>query len=282
MNLIDCFLIAAPTAINAGEKIMEIYNNNDFQIEYKHDNSPLTVADKKSNSIIINALNEFNIPIISEESEIPDYSVRKNWDYFWLIDPLDGTKEFIKRNGEFTVNIALIKNQQPILGIIYIPVTKELYFGIEAIGSFKYNGNKLPDNWADIRKDSIPLPSKNFNHLKVLVSRSHQSSKIEKYLNELRCVNPNIKTISKGSSLKLCSIASEEAQIYPRFTPTMEWDIAAGHAIVKFAGGLILQIDTHKELKYNKQNLQNPCFLCLSRNIKTISFYFDNALKCLY
>lgn len=240
-------------SINAGKAILNIYNNSteDFGITLKSDNSPLTLADKASNDVICKSLNNLDssIPILSEEGKQIDYSDRKKWSKFWLIDPLDGTKEFIKRNGEFTVNIALIENQKPIMGIVHAPILNTTWYGLENMGSYKFSENQ---------EETIKVKIPEENIVKVVSSRSHSNNpKLENYLKQFK----DYKLIKMGSSIKICLVADGSAHLYPRFGPTMEWDTAAAHAVVKYAGGNILDLNTDKELVYNKTNLLNPEFL---------------------
>jgi 3'(2'), 5'-bisphosphate nucleotidase len=240
-------------ALEAGKGILEVYNdpNADFQITSKSDDSPLTVADRISNRIIVKALKETypDIPIISEEEKDIPYEERKDWEYFWCVDPLDGTKEFIKRNGEFTVNIALIRIDKPVLGVIYIPVQNVLYYASEHDGSWKKSadGNltalrtaKPADQWVSVG------------------SRSHASEEDDKVLADY----PVTSSISVGSSLKFCMIAEGKAQIYYRHGPTMEWDTAAGQAIAHFSGARVTQ-PGGEAFVYNKVSLLNGSFLCV-------------------
>lgn len=254
--------IAIEAAISAGEKIMKIYGNSDFGIEIKEDHSPLTLADKAANDTILEYLNTTEVPILSEEGKTISWETRKTWERFWLVDPLDGTKEFIKKNGEFTVNIALIENGIPVLGVVFVPVSGELYFANKN-GSYKttININDNP-NYEQIKNTSVKLPCNSTGEKFVVVgSRSHQNSETKKYINQLDTGGKPIIMISKGSSLKLCMVASGEAQLYPRLGPTMEWDIAAGHAIAIFAGKTVSQIPSGEPIVYNKENLLNPYFV---------------------
>jgi len=242
------------TSYLAGEKILEIYNDNNYKssIEIKKDASPLTIADKTSNNVIINSLKKINneIPILSEEGEKIDFSTRKIWNRFWLIDPLDGTKEFINRNGEFTVNIALIENNTPVMGVVYAPVKNKLWYGLKNHGSFIINKNQEPI------KISKEEPSGKI--VKIVSSRSHANNKkLKKYLKQFE----KFEIVSMGSSIKMCLVADGSAHYYPRFGPTMEWDTGAAHAVVKYADGNIYNIDTNKELTYNKESLLNPGFI---------------------
>ncbi len=240
-------------SIEAGQKIMEIYNaSEDIVYEKKDDDSPLTAADKASNDIICQGLEnlDFKFPIISEENKQIDYSQRKSFDYAWMVDPLDGTKEFIKRNGEFTVNIALIKSNQTILGIVYVPASKELFYAIKGFGAFQV-----------IDGEDIPLKASQFTMqdegLRVVCSRSHLSPETKEFMDKLN----NPETVSKGSSLKFLVLAQGNAELYPRLAPTMEWDTAAAQIILEEAGGQVLNAESMKALQYNKENLLNPYFI---------------------
>ena len=244
--------IALEAAVKAGENIMEVYNSTDsINYEKKADDSPLTIADKKSHNTIIDFLKDTDIDIISEESKSIVYLERKNWEEYWLIDPLDGTKEFIKKNGEFTVNIALIKNNKPHLGIVYCPVKKILYWNDNDKKVFK----REKEETREIKKRK-PI-NENEEGLRVVVSRSHMSEETSEYVNKL--TRPEL--ISCGSSLKFLYIADNKADIYPRFGPTMEWDTAAAHSILNALEIHVINLDTGRELSYNKENLLNPYFI---------------------
>jgi 3'(2'), 5'-bisphosphate nucleotidase len=240
-------------AKSAGQAILEVYNDPKLsgEVNYKEDNSPLTLADQRSNTVIIDGLNEAGntLPILSEEMKHAEYAERKNWDEFWLIDPLDGTKEFINRNGEFTVNIALIKNGRPILGVIYVPVTGVLYYG-DSDDAFKMEGEV---------RTSIKVGSTT-DHRIAVRSKSHASPEEEGVLDRYLVTD----SISVGSSLKFCMVAEGKADVYYRHGPTMEWDIGAGQAILEAAGGRVFKGDSEEELfAFNKENLLNGSFLCL-------------------
>ena len=255
LNKIDIQKINS-IAKKAGDEIMKIYQQ-DFDVDYKADNSPLTKADIKSNEIITESLKDLypEIPILSEENKEVPYNIRRNWEYFWLIDPLDGTKEFVKKNGEFTVNIALIHKNTPVLGVIYAPALEILYYAQKEKGAFKQEKNKKPQR--------LPIyKHTNNDTLKVIVSKSHYNQETKYFVDNLKNkYKKTIEFIRIGSSLKLCLIAEGKADIYPRLAPTMEWDIAAGQAIVEQAGGEIVEFKTQTPLKYNKQNLLNPWFV---------------------
>jgi len=258
----DNLAIAIQASLEAGKAILEVYSSNDFNVEIKGDDSPLTRADKNANDVINSYLTKTPIPIISEENRQLDYSERKDWSRCWIVDPLDGTKEFIKRNGEFTVNIALIENGNPVLGVIYVPVSKTLYFTSEdASKAYKISIDDtlsidaIFDNATEIR----PQTEKQ-SVVKIVGSRSHLNDDTKLFISEIENKN-QVEIVSKGSSLKFCLVAEGEANIYPRFAPTMEWDTAAGQAICQAAGVKVIDNNTKKPLQYNKENLLNPYFL---------------------
>lgn len=254
--------IAIKAAVAAGSEIMDIYSK-DFQTSLKSDASPLTEADEKANKVINDILKNTKIPLISEENKQMDFEDRKNFESFWMIDPLDGTKEFIKRNGEFTVNIALIKNKRPVLGVIYVPVTKTLYYAV--VADNKGYIEQLEDHlFSKEIKKKVQLLVPNIlveNNITVVASRSHLSKETELYIANLEQSGKKVDLISAGSSLKFCLLAEGKANIYPRFAPTMEWDTAAGHAICNAVGLRVMQVGLNKELEYNKENLLNPFFI---------------------
>tara|TARA_B100000902_G_C27260905_1_gene890675 strand:+ start:918 stop:1712 length:795 start_codon:yes stop_codon:yes gene_type:complete len=262
MELIKLLKIAINASVKGGHEIMDVYDS-DFEVEHKQDNSPLTLADKRCNEIIERSLSLTNIPVLSEEGASIDYEIRKNWEYFWLVDPLDGTKEFVKRNGEFTVNIALIHQNLPVLGVVYVPATHDLYFATKDIGSYKETNVDLEINSVnDLLSSSNKLPSNRINGRYIIVgSRSHMSVETEEFFEKAKKDHGRVEILSIGSSLKLCMVAEGRANAYPRYAPTMEWDTAAGHAIVKYAGFKINQYNTDDEVIYNKRNLLNPWFL---------------------
>ncbi len=237
----------------AGDVILKIYNEaDDFQIQQKDDNSPLTMADKAANDVICEGLEKLNVqyPIISEENKSIDYDVRKNYDYYWLVDPLDGTKEFIKRNGEFTVNIALVHNQRPVLGVVYAPVLEEMYYAVKGEGAFIEKGDAT-------EKLSASTFTKSDKNLGVVCSRSHLNDLTQQFVDELD--EPNL--VATGSSLKFLILAKGTAHLYPRLAPTMEWDTGAAQIVLEEAGGKVLQAENGEPLLYNKENLLNPFFI---------------------
>ncbi len=240
-------------AVKAGEEILKVYNE-DFSVEIKDDKSPLTLADKKSNDVIVEGLKalELNIPIISEETKLTDYTTRKHWEYCWLVDPLDGTKEFIKRNGEFTVNIALIHNGEPVLGVIYVPVPETVYWSIKGEGSFKINGGE---------QQQIRIKDMATDKFAIVGSRSHSSPEMEAYVAAQKEKFKEVDFVAAGSSLKFCLVAEGKADVYPRLAPTMEWDTGAGQAIAMGAGAEVLIYGTKNSLTYNREDLLNPHFI---------------------
>ena len=258
MELSQNLKIAIEASIKAGKKILEIYTSDDFNLDYKDDNSPLTLADIASNEIIENILKTSNIPVLSEEGNILDYQQRKDFKHLWIVDPLDGTKEFIKKNDEFTVNIALVENQKPILGVIYAPALKVLYFSEEKIGSYKLDLNDFDLNYN--RAVSLPI-SKNKTKYSVVTSRSHINKETLSYIENLKNIRPNVESIAIGSSLKFCLLAEGTADCYARFSPCTEWDTAAGQIICKEAGFELIDQITNSEMLYNRENLLNNSFV---------------------
>jgi 3'(2'), 5'-bisphosphate nucleotidase len=264
-------------AVAAGDAINEIYRSEDFGVEYKTDKSPLTIADQKSHEIITKALRGYDIPILSEEGQNMPYAQRKNWERFWMVDPLDGTKEFIKRNGEFTVNIALIENNRPVLGTIFVPDKNTLYFASQNFGAYKLEDGPFSE-LLESRPDSqektsalleqtmrqstrLPVTDPQRSSLTIVGSRSHKNTELEAYVEEKRKTFGDVEFISAGSSLKICLVADGRADLYPRLGPTMEWDTAAGQAIAEAAGADVYQYETQKPLIYNKEDLHNPWFI---------------------
>ncbi len=250
-------------AADAGKEIMKIYDHENFEseirVEFKSDSSPLTLADQKAHMLIQERLKSLypEIPIISEESTPESYEDRKNWDQFFMIDPIDGTKEFIKRNGEFTVNIALIQNGKPKFGVIYAPAINEMYSGEVGRGAYLETSNqsRVIKCKGEIKKE-----------ITFALSKSHLSEETLSFVNQFSTRELEINRIRVGSSLKLCMVASGQADAYPRIIPTREWDIAAGECILRAAGGLIIQKDNHQPIEYNKANFKNPKFIACSND----------------
>ena len=256
--------IAIQAAVKAGKEILEVYGEDDFGVETKADDSPLTMADKKAHEIIIHELKGTGIPVLSEEGKSISYMNRSWWERFWLVDPLDGTKEFIKRNGEFTVNIALVEEGKTEFGVVFAPVLNELYIGIPDRGAFLCREEKnfsQPLDYLLQFAEKLPADHNDETNFRVVASRSHFNEETRAFVEALDTGGKEISLVSKGSSLKLCMVASGEANIYPRLGPTMEWDTAAAHAVVKASGKNVYRADTGEELIYNKENLLNPYFV---------------------
>ena len=274
-------LTAVAAAIEAGRAILEVYRSSDFEIEKKADKSPLTLADKRSHEKIVTRLGKSDIPILSEEGKDIPYVERKGWETYWLIDPLDGTKEFIKKNGEFTVNIAIIRDRKPVGGVIYVPDKNVLYFALNNLGSFKADsidgiesihsqviGSATESTAQTIESiidasTALPVGYSANGPYTIIGSRSHASPELQAFVEEKRLEHGEVEFISAGSSLKLCLVAEGKADIYPRTGLTMEWDTAAGQAIAENAGCKVLQYDTPEPLIYNKENLLNPWFVVM-------------------
>jgi 3'(2'), 5'-bisphosphate nucleotidase len=281
-QLNDHLLTALLASREAGLAILDVYKE-EFDVSYKEDRSPLTLADQRSHDIIVDHLtdsSEISLPILSEEGKDIPFEQRRAWEYFWLIDPLDGTKEFIKRNGEFTVNIALIYQHRPVLGVIYAPVNNILYFASEGFGAYRLKNDnafeRLDGRASEIERDSVlkeilkqsdrlpyydtPLDAHD-TKIVIVGSRSHPSKDFEAFVKTMKNQHEKVDVISSGSSLKLCLVAEGRADIYPRLGPTMEWDTAAGQAIVEQANGSVLNYETGEPLQYNKKNLLNSWFI---------------------
>ena len=253
---------AITATLEAGKAILEIYHSGAFDIEIKGDNSPLTKADTASHNVIMSFLTKTNIPVLSEEGKAIPYEERKNWKQLWIVDPIDGTKEFIKRNGEFTVNIALIENQKTQIGVIFVPVTGELYFSSKEMGAFKVGVNLESFDVDSLIEKASKIPfERDDKTFTIVASRSHMSPETETYVQEMRDIHGAVNLISKGSSLKLCMVAEGQADCYPRFAPTMEWDTAAGQAICEHAGFQVIDWSTKENMLYNREELLNAWFL---------------------
>jgi 3'(2'), 5'-bisphosphate nucleotidase len=251
-NLLE---IAKTASLEAGVEILKIYETGDFGIESKSDNSPLTMADKASHNIIVKHLQQTELPILSEEGKSIGYAERKDWEYFWMVDPLDGTKEFTQKNGQFTVNIALIHQGKVILGVVYPPVWAKLYFAIQGEGAYVQEGENTKPLWTEGKQN----PASEIT--KILASKSHFNKETEDFIAQY----PNAELVNIGSSLKFIWVAEGKAHIYPRIAPTMEWDTAAAQIIVEEAGGKVLQYESQTPVVYNKENLLNPYFVVYDR-----------------
>ncbi|MCB1069352.1 MAG: 3'(2'),5'-bisphosphate nucleotidase CysQ [Verrucomicrobia bacterium] len=275
------FTTAYSATLQAGHRILEIYGS-DFTAMEKADRSPLTEADLAAHELLVHALGQTGLPVLSEESaEIP-YAERSAWTRFWLVDPLDGTKEFIKRNGEFTVNVALIDQSEPILGLVYAPVLDVLYLGWTARFDPSPAAWRLTDPdpacpvFSGPRATLLPDPAlaRGAGPLRVVASRSHLTGETRSYIEQLEQAHGPASLVSKGSSLKLCMVAEGAADVYPRLAPTMEWDTAAGQAVVEAAGGAVVVYDAQSTipesapLRYNRENLLNPFFVVASADFR--------------
>lgn len=253
-------------AVLSGNAALEVYKQ-DFSVTEKPDQTPLTLADTRSHAIISKALQSTDIPVLSEEGAEVPFNERKHWRQLWIVDPLDGTKEFVKKNGEFTINIALVENHVPIMGVIYVPVFSRLYYGIYEKGAYRADIVN-PENIENIDperiiENAIPVSIKiNTSRTYTIVgSRSHLTPEVEAFVEEKKRDHGHVEFITAGSSLKFCQVAEGNADIYPRLGPTMEWDTAAGHVIARAAGARVYRHDTGEELLYNKENLKNPWFV---------------------
>lgn len=282
--------IAIRASLAAGRDILSIYEDPaaDFGIELKADNSPLTRADKAAHQRIMTFLEPTGIPVLSEEGAHLPYEERRHWSRLWIVDPLDGTKEFIKRNGEFTVNIALVENGTPVMGVIYRPTPIPSHKGKDGGGALYFGQTRpLSENdkvgaWRTSIDASTPIDDTSSLHtalersealtlkgdrgkgcspFTVVASRSHLSPETADFIGKLRCQHPDLELISSGSSLKICLVAEGKADVYPRHAPTMEWDTAAGHAIALAAGREMVDALTGQPLTYNKPDLHNPWFI---------------------
>lgn len=273
MKKIGLLLDAIDAAVEAGKVVLEVYGT-DFGVETKEDNSPLTVADMRSHEMIKARLERHGIPSISEEGRHVAWETRREWPVMWVVDPLDGTKEFVKRNGEFTVNIALVEGQRPVMGVVYAPVLDRLYYGSAEIGSyrldraresacFKAGGRGAEDRYRLLEGSAVKLPQERAvdRVYTVVGSRSHATADLTRFVEKKREEKGEIEFIPAGSSLKICLVAEGAADIYPRLGPTMEWDTAAGQAVAECAGARVYTYEDGSPLVYNKQDLLNPWFI---------------------
>jgi 3'(2'), 5'-bisphosphate nucleotidase len=258
------YTLAVQAALKAGSAILDVYEHQDFEVENKPDQSPLTLADRRAHEIIVTVLKDTCIPILSEEGREIPYMNRSWWSKFWLVDPLDGTKEFIARNGEFTVNIALVVDGKVTFGVVYAPVLKTLYVGLQGRGAYRCREEKnfnQPFDYLIQFSDPLPFGKTDKKFFRVVASRSHYNRETSDYVKKIHTGGKTVSLVNSGSSLKLCMVAAGEADIYPRLGPTMEWDTAAAHAVVKASGKNVYRIDNGEELVYNKENLLNPFFV---------------------
>jgi 3'(2'), 5'-bisphosphate nucleotidase len=287
----QCLVHALVAAKKAGEAILTVYQG-EFAIDYKEDESPLTLADKRAHRIIQGCLTAeplSRIGVLSEEGRHIPYEERERWEHLWVVDPLDGTKEFIKRRGEFTVNIALIQQNRPILGVVLLPVKGLVYFAAEGIGSYKleelemierlhhgeegFPQNALPLHRVVAASKPLPLHDSTPNtrgKLTIVGSRSHATETLTDFVGTMRQRYGEVDFTPAGSSLKFCRVAEGSADLYPRYGPTMEWDTAAGHCVVEQSGGLVLQVEGRIPLQYNKKDLYNPHFICIGKHSRDL------------
>ena len=291
-SLEKCLISALVAAKKAGDDILEVYHG-DIDVTYKEDNSPLTLADERAHRTILKVLPSFfknDIPILSEEGKDIPYEQRAEWEYLWLVDPLDGTKEFVKRRDEFTVNIALIEKNRPVVGVVFLPALGTLYFAAEGLGSYKLEkvervGHLLDDAGNSSEKTldlgvvvegALRLPSRQAtgrpsNQINLVGSRSHGTEALAVFVEKMQQNYDKVGFVPAGSALKFCLVAEGKADLYPRFGPTMEWDTAAGHCVVEQCGGAVVRMNQKTSLVYNKQDLHNPHFICLRKSFKTVS-----------
>lgn len=258
---LSLLLSASRAAIDAGTEIMKVYRSSSFGVQYKKDASPLTLADQAAHEAIMQVLTSENIPVLSEEGADIGYDERKQWEQLWMVDPLDGTKEFLKRNGEFTVNIALVKNNSPVIGVIYVPVTQELYYAVKGKGAYKTICKKSTGNGPAEGDPRLYPTVKDPNLCRILVSRSHMGEEIKHFISEKEKKFNRVELLSRGSALKFCMIAEGQADCYPRYRPCMEWDTAAGQLIVEEAGKKLIDLQTRQPMLYNRTNLRNAWFV---------------------
>lgn len=262
-------------AVKAGAAIMEIYARRDeYGVSYKSDHTPITEADCAAHKVIRESLGPTRIPILSEEGREMGYEERRNWEMFWLVDPLDGTLEFIKGNNEFTVNIALMENNRAIASVVYVPYFEKIYLAERGRGAWVKRGVKpslsSAMSFEQIESDMQPLPlvGESNRPLRVAVSRSHQTPETACHVEAMRAIHPDLELIEQGSSYKFCLLAEGSVDYYPRTTHTYEWDTAAGELILHEAGGRTCSLPEGEELKYNKENLQNPWFECRAKGLE--------------
>ena len=275
-------MLALRAAVAGSQATMKVYNKEDFDVKLKSDHSPLTEADINSHFAIDNLLKTSHIPVLSEEGKTIPYEERKEWKKLWVVDPIDGTKEFVKRSDEFTVNIALVEDHKPVLGVIVAPALNLVYWG-DKDGAYR---SELPKKWEkqtpmEVITDLSPekLPHEKTIDFTVVRSLSHFSAETKEYMDKLDSVHSSIKSLSIGSSLKMCLVAEGKAQLYPRLGPTMEWDTCAGHAIVEAAGGHLLDWKTREAMKYNRPDLLNGWFLVVGSGIDTKHYWLDKKKK---
>ncbi|MGD8703833.1 MAG: 3'(2'),5'-bisphosphate nucleotidase CysQ [Desulfosarcina sp.] len=277
-NRSEWLLSSINSALAAGKAILEVYDSPDIAIDKKADDSPLTLADRRSHDIIVAGIGDTGLPVLSEEGRTIPFAERGQWSRMWIVDPLDGTKEFIKRNGEFTVNIALCEAGDPTMGVVFVPVVDTLYFADREHGAFKiaatrrlYEGadnTKAIDDLEQLvrRADRMPVARDPNRPYTIMGSRSHATPALEAFVETMRQRYGSVDFISAGSSLKICRVAEGAADVYPRLGPTMEWDTAAGQAIAVASGARVVRHDNGRDLTYNKEDLLNPWFIVERKN----------------
>ena len=259
-------------AVRAGAVILEIYGSDDeIDVDIKNDKTPITIADRRSHSLIKEYLGQTRIPLLSEEGREMLFEERKGWDLFWMVDPLDGTVEFLKGNGEFTVNIALMVDNRPILGVVYVPYLHKMYFCDNELGSFR-SSDVNPDMAAEYTYEEIfadveqlPVVQQCNVPIRIAVSRSHKTEETRTYIDRIKEQYPDAEVVEQGSSYKFCLLAEGSVDYYVRTTPTYEWDTAAGEAILNYAGGATRSLPEQSPFEYNKESLLNPNFVCRSK-----------------
>ncbi len=263
--------MALEAALAAGREILAVYAS-DFAVRAKADRSPLTAADTRAHQTIVRVLASSGLPLLSEEGRHQPYDQRRRWHRLWIVDPLDGTKEFVSRNGEFTVNIALVENHRPILGIVYAPVADRLYLALHGQGAWRIRAasaldrEKAAAGWRAVA-EPLPDPPDARRVFKVVGSRSHANPALDEFLARLRGCYQDLEFTAAGSALKFCLLAEGRAALYPRPAPTMEWDTAAGQCLVEAIGGRVLIWGTDRPLDYNRQDLVNPGFIALGPEV---------------
>ncbi len=266
MTPADYLAKAVCAALEAGAAALEVYKQ-DFDVEEKADQSPLTLADRRAHDIISARLTDTGIFLLSEEGRDIAYEERRQWQHLWIVDPLDGTKEFVKKNGEFTINIALVSDGSPVMGVVFVPVKDRLYFAAHELGSYRTQGESINRLHGKTARDlvsasqKLPLTNPGSRPYTIMGSRSHASEELGAFVDQKRKEHGEVDFISAGSSLKFCLVAEGRADLYPRTGPTMEWDTAAGQAVVEMAGGSVVEYEGEKPLQYNKEDLKNPWFI---------------------
>ena len=288
----NCLTSALVAAKKAGDEILEVYHGK-IDVTYKEDNSPLTLADERAHRTIVKNLPSVStkdIPILSEEGKDIPYERRAEWEYLWLVDPLDGTKEFVKRRDEFTVNIALIEKGRPVVGVVFLPAAGSLYFAAEGFGAYKVDNLKTVGQLLDDARNSagnsmhlralvdravkLPLPQaagRSSSQINLVGSRSHGIEALSDFVEKMKENYHTVGFVPAGSALKFCLVAEGKADLYPRFGPTMEWDTAAGHCVVEQSGGAVVRMTEKTPLDYNKRDLLNPHFICVGKDFREVS-----------